>query len=178
MARARSEALPTHVHGTGELDEELRPLSSSHASKLTADPAELLKKVPFFKGLPREEFERLANRLKPRTAPIGDQIVRQGEHGSSLFLIARGVVRVTRKDDGIERDVATLLAGDFFGEMAALTGEERTATCRAVTPCALYELRQEDVDVAIAHQPAMKAALEEAALRRGAELKSARSSAG
>ena len=42
----------------------------------------------------------------------------------------------------VKKDLATLMAGDFFGETTLLHGGMRTANCRAVTPCALYELRR------------------------------------
>ncbi len=165
-------------HGVAEvmLEEmalELRALRASQAAKLAVDPRELLKKVPFFQGVPAEEFEAVAEKLRRRTAPAGDAIVKQGDGGSSLFLVARGVVRVTRQDGGIGRDVATLMAGDFFGEMALLHGGQRTATCRAVTPCALYELRREDLDAVLEHSPSMQEALEEADRTRRAELRQA-----
>ena len=154
-----------------EMALELRALRASQAAKLTIDPAELLKKVPFFKGVPREEFAAVAENLRRRTAPTADVIVKQGDRGSSLFLVARGVVRVSRQDGGMTRDIATLMAGDFFGEMALLHGGPRTATCRAVTPCALYELRRDDVDAVLESCPAMREALEEADRTRRAELR-------
>ena len=154
-----------------EMALELRALRASQASKLAAEPSELLKKVPFFRDVPPAEFALVAQKLRRRTAPAGDAIVRQGERGDSLFLVARGVVRVTRMDGGIGRDVATLMAGDFFGEMALLHGGARTATCRAVTPCALYELRREDLDEVLEHCPTMREALEEADRRRRSELR-------
>jgi CRP-like cAMP-binding protein len=80
------------------------------------------------------------------------------------------VVRVTREDAGVSRDVATLMAGEFFGEMALLHGGARRATCRAVTPCALYELRRADVDVVREVCPEMQVALEEADRIRSDEL--------
>ncbi len=126
---------------------------------------------PFFQGIPREEFTVVADKLKRRTAPTADVIVKQGDGGSSLFLVARGVVRVSRQDGGITRDIATLIAGDFFGEMALLHGGPRTATCRAVTPCALYELRREDVEALLETCIAMGEALEEADRTRRAELR-------
>lgn len=58
--------------------------------------------------------------------------------------------------------MATLIAGDFFGEMALLHREPRTATCRSVTPAALYELRRRDLNDVIAVCPGLKTALEEA----------------
>jgi CRP-like cAMP-binding protein len=87
-----------------------------------------------------------------------------------LFLIARGVVRVSRTVQEEEQDLATLMAGDFFGEMALLHQEPRTATCRAVTPAALYELHREDFDEACRACPAIQGALEEADRKRAAEL--------
>ena len=71
------------------------------------------------------------------------------------------------------RDLATLMAGEFFGEMALLHHEPRTATCRAVTPCALYELRRQDFDEVCAACPDMRAALEEADRKRAQAQKSA-----
>jgi CRP-like cAMP-binding protein len=65
------------------------------------------------------------------------------------------------------------MAGDFFGEMALLHGMERTATCRAVTPCALYEFARADLDAVKDSCPAMSEALEEAARRRKEELREA-----
>jgi CPA1 family monovalent cation:H+ antiporter len=156
-----------------EMASELRTLRASQAAKLTIDPAELLKKVPFFQGVPKEEFAAVAEVLRRRTAPMADVIVKQGDRGSSLFLVARGVVRVSRQDGGITRDVATLMAGDFFGEMALLHGGPRTATCRAVTPCALYELRRDALDGVLETCPSMREALEEADKRRRAELRDA-----
>ena len=153
-----------------ELAQELRALRASQAAKLAVDPRELLAKVPFFRSVPAREQATVVEKLRRRTAPAGDAIVQQGEGGSSLFLVARGVVRVTRRDGGISRDLATLMAGDFFGEMALLHGSARTATCRAVTPCALYELRREDLEAVLEVCPTMKEALVQADAKRRAEL--------
>ncbi len=86
-----------------------------------------------------------------------------------MFLVARGVIRVSRQDGGVSRDLATLIAGEFFGEMALLHGTRRTATCRAMTPSALYELRRNDIDVVRGVCPEIQRALEEADRRRRAE---------
>ena len=136
-----------------EMAAELRNLRASQASQLRIEPEELLRNVPFFQGLPQVEFASLASRLRRRTAPAGEIIVRQGSTGDSLYLVARGVIRVSRQDGGMGRDLATLMAGDFFGETALLHGGRRTATCRAVTPCALYELKREGVGPRDRHVP-------------------------
>jgi CPA1 family monovalent cation:H+ antiporter len=161
-----------------EMAHELKALRATQSAKLVIGPGELLKKVPFFQGVPREEFELVAESLRRRTAPAGDTIVKQGGGSSSLFLVARGVVRVTRQDGGIGRDIATLMAGDFFGEMTLLHGGTRTATCRAVTPCALYELRREDLESVLERSPMMREALEEADRFRRIELREGGSNLG
>ena len=169
--KAHSGIIPEGVadHMLKGMAAELRRLRSNQASKLRVDPSELLRKVPFFQGIPEDEFARIAKKLRRRTSPSGEMIVRQGTAGDSLYLVARGVIRVSRHDGGLHRDLATLMAGDFFGEMALIAGGHRTATCRAVTPCALYELRRSDLDAVLSATPAMQAALEEATRTRRAE---------
>ncbi len=151
-----------------DLGAELRKVRASQPAKLMVGPEELLKNVPFFADMPESEFSIVAAKLRRRTAPAGDVIVRQGGSGSSLFPVARGVIRVSMLDGNETRDLATLIAGEFFGEMALLHGIRRTATCRAMTPCALYELRRVDIDVVLKACPEMKRALEEADQERQA----------
>lgn len=129
------------------VEDEQRRLMRQPVSALEPNPEDLLARVPFFQDLDPEDFKRVADALQPRTVLPGDTIIRQGERGTSLFLIARGVVAVilARPGKAPER-VASLHAGEFFGEMALLTQEPRTATVQAVTGCHLYELSSNDVD--------------------------------
>jgi CRP-like cAMP-binding protein len=78
---------------------------------------------------------------------------------------------VTREEQGASTNVATLMAGDFFGEMALLHGVTRTATCRAVTPCALYELARTDMDAVVETCPGIAEALLTADRTRRDELR-------
>lgn len=63
----------------------------------------------------------------------GDTIMTEGETGEAFFVVVAGSVRVTADDYGSERHLASLGSGAVFGEIAALTGEPRTATVRAET---------------------------------------------
>ena len=153
-----------------ELHSGIRNLTQGDQGKLKVEPEELLRTVPFFVSTDNEVFEQVARHLKPRTIPGGSTIIHQGGKGESLFLIARGVVRVSREIDGTTKDLATLIAGDFFGEMALLHRAPRVATCRAVTPCVIYELRRVDFDAAIKLLPELKEALEAADRERVREL--------
>ena len=156
-------AVERRIHALREKPiEELRPY-----------PRELLAKVPFFRGLPPEEFDLIVPLLRARTFLADEEVVLQGELGDSLFLIGRGVVRVTvrQRPEDPPTPIATLLAGDFFGEMAVLSAEPRSATVTAATDCVLYELRREELDEVLALSPTMRQALVEASDERRKELR-------
>lgn len=149
-----------------EMNNNIRNLRETRAMKIDLDPKELLRKVDFFKNLSSDDFDKISNLLHSRVVSEGHDIIHQGETGTSLFIIMRGVIRVSREDDGVSRDLATLLAGDFFGEMALLLDEKRSATCRAVSPCALFELRKHDLKKVKATCPGIQHALEVALKER------------
>jgi CRP-like cAMP-binding protein len=79
-----------------------------------------------------------------------------------MYFIAHGVVRVSREEHGVWLDLATMMAGEFFGEVALLSGHQpRNTTVTAVTPCTLYKLHRSDLEVTMAMQPVVRKALEE-----------------
>jgi CPA1 family monovalent cation:H+ antiporter len=169
---ARAGSISEDVRKTvlDEFANQIHGLRGGDIAPLRVDPAELLRKVDFFKDLLPADFERIVRRLRPRTIAAGESVIREGDKGETLFLVARGVVRVSRATNGAAaEDLATLMAGDFFGEMALLHGEARTATCRAVTPSALYALMRRDFDEVRAICPAMQSALEKADRERRQE---------
>ena len=84
--------------------------------------------IPLFSDLTTPEFIDVALLLVRRVLKVGEQVVREGEPGDSMFIISTGEVRATVERDGSQVPVATLRDGDFFGEMAVLSGEPRTAT--------------------------------------------------
>jgi len=129
------------------VEREQRRLQRQPVTAIEPKPEELLAKVPFFQKVASEEFQRVVDALVPRTVLPGEIIVRQGEKGTSLFLMARGVVAVIMAEPGRQpKRVASLHAGEFFGEMALLTQEPRSATVQAITGCQLFELKSKDVD--------------------------------
>jgi CRP-like cAMP-binding protein len=64
----------------------------------------------------------------------GEVIVRQGEEGDCMFVIQDGQVEVIKEDHGGEVRLGTMSSGDFFGEMALVDREVRSATVRALGP--------------------------------------------
>jgi CPA1 family monovalent cation:H+ antiporter len=129
------------------VEHEQRRLMRQPVAALEPNPEDLLARVPFFKDLEQSDFAMVVERLRERTVLPGETIIRQGERGDSLFLIARGVVAVVFAVPGESpKRVASLHAGEFFGEMALITQEPRSATVQAITGCHLYELLSSDVD--------------------------------
>ncbi|HEX7253714.1 MAG TPA: cyclic nucleotide-binding domain-containing protein [Thermoanaerobaculia bacterium] len=94
-----------------------------------------------FSGLSRDELTTLLTVVAPLKVSAGSAVVREGEPGDSLFLVASGMLRVsTRADDGSDVVLADLGPGDFFGEVALLTRRPRTATVKAITEAELLRL--------------------------------------
>lgn len=94
-----------------------------------------------FSDLQHYLFRRTAEGLRRRVVPVGGIVVSEGDPGDSAFLIARGSVRIlVVGGHGRPLEIRRLDAGDFFGELAALSGRPRTATVVAVDECELLEI--------------------------------------
>jgi putative ABC transport system ATP-binding protein len=106
---------------------------------------EFLKTVDAFQDLTPLELTNVAEKMTKRQFIAGDVIIRQGEEGEEFFLISDGTVEVVREG----HDVASLGAGDFFGEGALITGEPRSATVVASEDLATYALGKADFRTAI-----------------------------
>jgi putative ABC transport system ATP-binding protein len=101
---------------------------------------EFLKGVDLFKTLTPTELTHVAERMTKRHYLPGDVVIRQGDIGHELFLISDGDVKVERSG----REVARLGPGEFFGELALLSGNPRNATVIAADPLETYVLGESD----------------------------------
>lgn len=130
------------------VEKQQKSLMRQPVEALEPNPEDLVTQVPFFQELPEFEIRDIVTKLIPRTVLSGETIIRQDERGDSLFLIARGVVSVHISiEHQPAKRIASLYAGDFFGEMAILTSSPRNATVKAVSAAQLYELQKRDVDI-------------------------------
>jgi small-conductance mechanosensitive channel/CRP-like cAMP-binding protein len=105
--------------------------------------AELLAGVDLFATLSSEARLSLSRSASDNLFAAGEAIVRQGDHGSSMFVVLKGAVRVVLEPSG--QEVASIAAGGFFGEMSMLTGEPRSATVRAVSDVQALEIAADDM---------------------------------
>lgn len=96
----------------------------------------VLRPVEIFRGLPKATLFEVAREVSEVSYPPGTTLVRQGDPGDALCIIAEGTVEVLRDD----RVVAQLTAGDYFGEISLIDGEPRSATVVALDQVVLLEL--------------------------------------
>jgi trk system potassium uptake protein TrkA len=103
--------------------------------------AATLRKVDFLAPLSDDELEAVARGAEHVQRPPGTELFRQGEAGETFYVVLSGEVQLK---DAAAQVVATVKPGGFFGELALLTGEPRTATAITVTPCELAAVGRED----------------------------------
>ncbi len=94
----------------------------------------VLKKVPLFAGLNDRELEQIATSMRERRVAAGEVVLEQGAGGAGFFVVDEGEADVTV--DG--SPVGMVGPGDYFGEIALLTGSDRTATVTATKDMVCY----------------------------------------
>jgi putative ABC transport system ATP-binding protein len=107
---------------------------------------EFLRPIDLFKALTPQQLTDVAEHMKKRHFAAGETIIREGEPGEDFFLISDGEVEVIRSD----HEVARLGPGDFFGEVALISGEPRNATVVAEGGVDAYALGKNDFQTALA----------------------------
>ena len=131
----------------------------------------IFKEVDIFKPFSEEAIDSLSECIQSRHFSAGDTIIRQGERGSSLFLLARGTVDVmVRLPEGNTVKVAQVSSGDVVGEMALLMGEPRSATLICATDTHVFEITKDDIAPFIARQPGLMESLSQVLTKRKIEL--------
>jgi CRP/FNR family transcriptional regulator, cyclic AMP receptor protein len=86
--------------------------------------AESLREIPLFADLSKRDMKRLVESMHEQSFRAGDAVVAEGDGGIGFFVILEGSARVNQ--GGMDR--GTLVAGDYFGEMALIDGDDRAAS--------------------------------------------------
>jgi CRP-like cAMP-binding protein len=121
-----------------------------------------LKQTPLFEGLSRKQLAQLARLSDDLDSPAGTVLCREGSLGREFFVIVDGEAEVTRAG----RHVATLGAGDFFGEIALVERVNRVATVTAVTPLRFFLISSRAFDSVLETDPAIERKVMRALARR------------
>jgi voltage-gated potassium channel len=124
---------------------------------------ELVARVPFFHNLGATLIAEVARLLRAQDQPAGAAIMRRGEPGDCMYFVAEGEVMIE-----LEPQPLYLGAGNFFGELALLTGAPRSATVTAARPCTLLALDIVDFFELLGRHPELARIIhEEAVIRLG-----------
>jgi SulP family sulfate permease len=119
-----------------------------------------LAEMEVLAGLAPADLAALERVAEPRSHPAGATLFKRGERGDEMFFVRRGRVRIAAAlERGGSLHVATFQRGDFFGDLAFLDAQARSADARAETDVEVYALSRRVLDQAAAAQPALGARL-------------------
>lgn len=116
--------------------------------------ADTIRSIPIFSALSREDVAKVLGKMEDVSFATGATIFSQGDLGDAFYLIQSGAVQVVVESGAGNSEVVAILGPrDWFGEMALLSGEARSATIRSVKETTLWRLRREDWDDLIEKHP-------------------------
>ena len=119
-----------------------------------------LKKIHLFYGLEDDDYEQIASELDEMQVPKGGVVFEQGAKADSFYLIYGGSVRIVRRHNNKEFQLALLVKNDYFGEMALVEHRPRSATVTALTDISLLVLSRKDFEKLYKSDPQLKINLE------------------
>jgi len=114
---------------------------------------DLLKEIPFLSNLSPEKLRDVAQiGLEVEEVPKGAHVFSEGDQGDALYVILEGAVRV---HSGSAGDLTTFGAGDYFGELALLDGQPRSASVQATLPCKFFVINRREFLTLLSDSPGM-----------------------
>ncbi len=158
------------------LDPQSKPanekMASLHSNKAMTDkkpepvaegaPKPIRSVIPLFAGLSQDEFDDFTKMMAVHILQPGQPIVKQGDTGQSVYVIANGSVKVwTLTPSGERLDLAVLRANEFFGEMSFLTGNPRTATVETAEDSVILEVTEDKLRELSTRRPRVLQVLEQ-----------------
>ena len=126
------------------------PIRTLHVERKKAPPLQeeqaealsILRGERLFGCLSEEQLSHVVQEARLKLFGRGEPVIEEGAAGDSMFVMLRGAANVFVSRNGSKIQVATLGAGDCFGEMSLLTGEPRSATVRADADCYVMEIEK------------------------------------
>jgi len=126
------------------------------------DTIEMLKATSLFSGLDGSQLEKIVANGEYRSYKTGENVVRRGETGAGFYLVIDGVLEVKKKGQRVGR----LSKGDFFGEMALIKDQPRSADVSALSDTTCLVLTSRAFEVLIGCYPTIaKKIMQELAIR-------------
>jgi CRP/FNR family transcriptional regulator, cyclic AMP receptor protein len=111
-----------------------------------------LRNIGLFGALSDDVLVFLSETLRVVSPAIGETIFREGEDGSTMYVVLAGEMEITKKSrGGVDARVAVLGPGDWFGEMSIVDIQPRSATVRALAPGRLIRISSAELDALYRH---------------------------
>lgn len=115
-----------------------------------------LKSVALFRNAPERAVELTASVLKHRDFDTGHTVFREGDSGDALYILEKGLVKLSKVDlGGHEKTLALLQPPEFFGEMALIGDSSRSATAVTLAPVRVWLLYRDDFSRLLTNFPAV-----------------------
>jgi CRP-like cAMP-binding protein len=113
-----------------------------------------LKKTSLFSAVQTSELRAIASIVETFSVEAGDELVKESDTGDCLYVIKEGRVRITKKTaENKHIDLAELVAGECFGEMALFDDEARSASAYALSRCSVIRIKRDDLIDVIMEYP-------------------------
>jgi CPA2 family monovalent cation:H+ antiporter-2 len=151
------------AHLQAQLD-VLRERGAARETERSLRVQNLVDLFPIFAQLDHQAREELLLLFRPRTASPGDRIIRKGDRPGAVYFISEGAVQVA-----IPNHEIWLGPGEFFGEMALLSGERRSADVVAIDFCKFLTIERRDFLSFVNRQPQLRGQFDNMAAQRAAE---------
>lgn len=115
-----------------------------------------LKKIHLFHGLEEDEYAAIAEEMQEEAVAKGGVVFQQGKKADSFYLIYGGSVRIVRRQNNKEIQLARLVREDYFGEMALVEKRTRSATVVALADTLLLVLSRQNFEKLYKQKPDLK----------------------
>jgi CRP-like cAMP-binding protein len=121
-------------------------MQNSPASLASRDPETFLRRLPIFASITDDDWPEVRKLLQRQELSPSTVLFREGDKGSSLYIVAAGQVRIFKLAQGAPEVLAEVTPGRMIGEMALLSGQPRTATATATMQTVVYKLERSGID--------------------------------
>ena len=129
---------------------------TAEARRVASGKLSVLRKHPYFVDLEPEAFEQLCRYAKHSTLKRGTTIFSKGDPPTSLFAVISGTVKISiSSPDGRNAILNLIGPGEIFGEMALLSGHDRSADATANTNCEMFTIDRREFVPFVRSQPSL-----------------------
>jgi small-conductance mechanosensitive channel/CRP-like cAMP-binding protein len=157
------------LHYAGLLEPDPRKLTEVEAGRAPLTAHFLLGDMILFESLNREQVGSLASQLQAKRMEPGEILFAQGVEDTALYVIASGVLEVSRQVGSVFEVIGCIGAGEYIGEISLLTGAPHAATATARTYCQIYQLPREAIKPMLSQNAVLASSLDRS-VRRGLEI--------